>query len=135
VLTIFFDSLCPLCTQEMQALRRYDSAGAITLVDLHSEFFREEYPQVSFNEAMRILHAEQGGKILKGLDVTAAAWKAVGKKPWVQCLRWPVIRWFADFAYILFANNRYRLSWLLTGQARCQDGACKIDRPQGASKE
>lgn len=129
MLTIFYDSLCPLCAKEMQALRRYDSAERIRLVDLHGEVYREEYPQVCFDEAMRILHAEQDGKILKGLDVTAAAWKAVGKKPWVQCLRWPVIRWFADRAYIMFANNRYRLSWLLTGQARCQDGACKIDRP------
>jgi len=31
-----------------------------------------------------------------------------------------IIRWFADRAYLYFARNRYRISELLTGQARCE---------------
>lgn len=129
MLTIFYDGTCPLCRKEMDALRLYDEGEQLVLVDINSDAF-SAHPDIDPQKAMTILHAKDDtGSVLLGLDVTAAAWKAVGKKPWVQCLRWPVIRWFADWSYILFANNRYRLSWLLTGQARCQDGACKIDRP------
>ena len=124
VLTIFYDSTCPLCAKEMSALQAYDSEKQLQLVDLHSEEFVNNFAYIDFEEAMRILHAEQNGDVLKGLDVTAAAWKVVGKKAWVQMLRWPIIRWFADRAYILFADNRYRLSWMLTGQSRCNNGVC-----------
>ena len=127
-LTIFFDSTCPLCAKEMQALSAYDSAGNFHMVDLHGEEFREKYAHISYDDAMRVLHGEKNGTVLKGLDVTAAAWKAVGKKSWVQVLRWPVIRWVADRAYIFFADNRYRLSWMLTGQARCRNGVCETKR-------
>ncbi len=124
VLTIFYDSTCPLCAKEMSALQAYDTEKQLQLVDLHTEEFANNYPYIEFDEAMRILHAELNGDVLKGLDVTAAAWKVVGKKTWVQMLRWPIIRWFADRAYILFADNRYRLSWMLTGQSRCNNGVC-----------
>lgn len=124
MLTIFYDSLCPLCTKEMDALKRFDQDSQLELVDLHSERYRRDFLYVDFDAAMRVLHAEKDGVVITGLDVTAAAWKAVGRQPWVQILRWPVIRWFADRAYILFANNRYRISWLLTGKSRCDQGFC-----------
>ena len=124
-LIIFYDSTCPLCAKEMRALQAYDTTNKLRLLDLHSEEYASHYGHVNFDEAMRILHAQQNGKVLKGLDVTAAAWRAVGKKQWVQLLRWPIIRWFADRAYVLFADNRYRLSWMLTGQARCNNGVCE----------
>lgn len=129
MLTIFYDGACPLCVKEMDALRGEDRAGSLVFVDLHSDHLQKNHPQVDFNAAMRILHAEQDGKMLKGLDATAAAWRTVGKKPWVQCIRWPVVRWFFDLAYLMFARNRYRLSWLFTGQSQCQVGkACEIKR-------
>lgn len=130
MLTIFYDSTCPLCAKEMRALRALDESQALGLVDLHSSEFRENYPYINFDEAMRILHAEMDGEVLTGLDVTVAAWQAVGKKPWLKVLRWPVVRRVADWAYVLFADNRYRISWLLTGSARCTNDVC--ERKPGA---
>lgn len=129
MLTIFYDGTCPLCAKEMDALRAFDADKQILFVDVHDAHFRTNYSQIDFNEAMRVLHAIHNGNILKGLDATAAAWRTVGKKPWVQSLRWPVVRWFADITYVLFARNRYRLSWLLTGQSQCQVGkSCDINQ-------
>ena len=126
MLTIFYDGTCPLCKKEMDALREYDQRKTLDLVDIHSDAFRA-HPDIDPLEAMTILHAKDAsGQVLLGLDVTAAAWKAVDKKPWVQSLRWPIIRWFADRAYLWFARNRYRLSWLLTGQSTCSTGECSI---------
>jgi len=130
VLSIFYDGTCPLCTKEMDALRAYDQGAALVLVDIHSAAFAD-YPNIDLTEAMTILHAiDNDGVVLLGLDANAAAWRTVGKKPWVQCLRWPVIRWFADYAYLWFARNRYRLSWLLTGQSRCGSGQCAVEPKQ-----
>jgi predicted DCC family thiol-disulfide oxidoreductase YuxK len=135
MLTIFYDSTCPLCAKEMTALMRYDQRNAIELVDLSGGDWQARYPDIELSEAMRVLHAYEGQKLLLGLDVTAAAWKAVGKKPWVQVLRWPVVRWFADKFYIFFANNRYRISGLLLGQQRCQNDACAIGSDDLTNKE
>lgn len=135
MLTIFYDSTCPLCAKEMTALMRYDQRNAIELVDLSGGDWQAKYPEIELSEAMRVLHAYEGQKLLLGLDVTAAAWKAVGKKPWVQVLRWPVVRWFADKFYIFFANNRYRISGLLLGQQRCQNDACAIGSDDLTNKE
>jgi len=63
-------------------------------------------------------------KLLLGLDVTAKVWETVGAHRWVAALRWPVIRPVADLGYKIFAKNRYRFSYLLTGQARC--ASCQI---------
>ena len=126
MLTIFYDSTCPLCAKEMDALLRYDAKNSLRLVDLNADDWQAQYPEIDYDEAMRVLHAYQGSTLLKGLDVTAAAWRAVGKKPWVQALRWPLVRWFADKFYIFFANNRYRISWLLLGQQRCKSGVCSV---------
>ncbi|MEK9766399.1 MAG: DCC1-like thiol-disulfide oxidoreductase family protein, partial [Thalassolituus sp.] len=78
-----------------------------------------------------ILHADTAsGELLLGLDVTYRAWALVGKGFWIAPLRWPVIRWFADKAYLWFARNRYKVSGWLTGQERCNTcgpGGCSID--------
>ena len=76
-------------------------------------------------EAGRILLSlTADGVILRGLDSTHAAWSAVGKGHRTAFLRWPLIRWFADKIYLWFAANRYKVSYWLTGQARCDSGSC-----------
>ncbi|MCH2159958.1 MAG: DUF393 domain-containing protein [Oleiphilaceae bacterium] len=125
MLTVFYDGTCPLCAKEMNALRAYDEKAKLNLVDIHSEAF-SSHPDIDPTAAMTILHGKIDNQIILGLDVTAAAWKAVDRKPWVQALRWPVMRWFADRAYLWFARNRYRLSWMLTGRSRCATGQCDI---------
>ena len=46
-LTIFYDGNCPLCTLEMQKLKRYDTKGLIVLEDLHQENFDALFPQIN----------------------------------------------------------------------------------------
>ena len=125
-LTIFYDGFCPLCVREMAQLRQLDPAGkALTLVDIQQADMPVLYPQIDAAEAGRILLSlTADGRILRGLDSTHAAWSAVGKGHRTAFLRWPVIRWFADKIYLWFAANRYRVSYWLTGQARCDSGTC-----------
>ena len=126
-LTIFYDSQCPLCLAEMKKLQAYDDQGRLQFEDLNIDGFDERYPHIDRVKANRILHAQwDNGEVLLGLDVTHRAWSLVGQHKWLAILRWPVIRYLADGMYLLFARYRYGISYVLTGQSRCQ-GQCALD--------
>lgn len=134
-LTLFYDGYCPLCVAEMrqlQALNARRQNPALEFADIHAPGFAARYPDIDPVAADRILHGRfEDGRMIYGLDVSHQAWRAVGKKPWLALLRWPLIRWFADIAYWIFARHRYRISWLLTGQQRCSP--CTDSRQSGCS--
>lgn len=125
-LTIFFDSQCPLCVKEMEALKTRDKNQLIELEDIWQPDFAYRFPNIEVASANRILHAvDDRQRLLTGLDVTAAAWSLVGIQ-YYRCLRWPLIRSIADLVYRFFARNRYTISRLLTGRARmCDANTCQ----------
>jgi predicted DCC family thiol-disulfide oxidoreductase YuxK len=126
-LTIFYDGTCPLCLNEMQQLKRYDSLNRIGLEDINAHDINLRFPELDVVRANTVLHGlEADGSWLYGLDVTAKAWGMMGKHRWIKLLRMPVIKPIADMAYLAFARNRYRVSYLLTGQKRCSNGTCNI---------
>ncbi|MGF1768415.1 DUF393 domain-containing protein [Enterovibrio makurazakiensis] len=137
-LTIFYDGSCPLCVAEMDQLRTFNTKHLLSFEDILAPDFQSRYPAIDPAAASNILHAilhdndsltKENSQLLLGLDVTHKAWSLVGKKRWIAVLRWPVIRWFADHAYLYFARNRYRISYLFTGQSRCEPcskGKCDI---------
>ena len=126
-LKIFYYGGCPLCLSEMKHLMKLDQQQKIDLVDINQESFQAKYPNINREKADRILHGQlANGKILLGLDVTHKAWNLVGKGKWIAIIRWPIIRIFADFAYLQFARHRHFLSRLLTGKERCE--SCSLER-------
>ena len=124
-LTIFYDSQCPLCLNEMVALARRNRDGCLDFEDIHRDDFCQRFPHIDPRAADRVLHAQRAnGDLLFGLDVTAEAWALVGQ-PLFRLLRLPVLRVLSDLGYRLFARHRYRLSRWLTGKARCTACASK----------
>lgn len=119
-LTLFYDGMCPLCQKEMQHLIKYNRDQRLAFVDIMDPDFSKQYPHLDWDALNNRIHGEfSDGRIVTGLDCTYWAWKLVGKG-WVYApLRWPVIRWFADLAYNIFAKHRYKISYWLTGQERC----------------
>lgn len=133
-LIIFYDGFCPLCVREMDHLRKIDAKQKLRLEDIQQPDFSHRYPQIDKSEASAILLSLQpDGRLLRGLDSTHKAWSLVGKGWRTAWLRWPVIRWFADKAYLFFARNRYAISHLLTGQARCN--SCSIGNQQCTKRQ
>lgn len=125
-LTVFYDGLCPLCSKEINHLRKLDKPGLLKLEDINQDDFESRYPHISKTEANAVLLSQlPDGTLLRGLDTTHAAWSLVGKGYLTAWLRWPIIRWFADKAYTFFARRRHTISRLLTGQERCE--ACEIN--------
>ncbi|MCL5974609.1 MAG: DUF393 domain-containing protein [Gammaproteobacteria bacterium] len=124
-LTIFFDGHCPLCNKEIALLKRLDTRQKLHFEDIHAIDFVYRYPYIDVVAADRRLHGQlANGQIITGLDVTAKAWGLVGHHKWLQILRWPVIRWFADLAYLVFARFRHPIARLVGGKP-CED-QCKF---------
>ncbi|MGO4891924.1 thiol-disulfide oxidoreductase DCC family protein [Flavobacterium sp. W21_SRS_FM6] len=130
-LTVFYDGYCPLCMAEMNKLKQLDKHATLGFVDIQTPAFARDYPHLSWSALNARIHAQlPDGSLISGLDVTYLAWKLVGKG-WIYApLRWPVIRWFADKAYLVFAKHRYTLSFWLTGKRRSvAANDCEVCRP------
>jgi predicted DCC family thiol-disulfide oxidoreductase YuxK len=126
-LTLFYDSACPLCRQEMGQLKRHDRLNRIHLVDINQPQIAEHYPYLDIIKANQLLHGlTADGRWIYGLDVTVLAWQLTGKHAWLKVLRLPLIKPFADAAYLLFARHRYRISYLITGKKRCDKDSCRL---------
>ena len=130
ILTIFYDSYCPLCSAEINQLKAYDSNNQLSFEDIHAVDFVQRYPYIDKVEANKLLHGQlSNGDMIYGLDVTCMAWKTVGKHRWLSILRWPVIRWFSDRAYLFFARHRNTISSLVAGKNKdlnCQSCKAKV---------
>ncbi|HET8807658.1 MAG TPA: DCC1-like thiol-disulfide oxidoreductase family protein, partial [Methylophaga sp.] len=73
----------------------------------------------------RALHGQLAdGSMIYGLDVTAKAWALVDAHRWIQILRWPLIRWFTDTGYRLFARLRHPIGRLMGRDKTCDTGKC-----------
>jgi len=127
MLTIFYDGHCPLCAAEMKTLQLLDTHKKLQLEDIHADDFHQKFPYIDPITADKVLHGQlTNGQIIKGLDVTCLAWKLVEKHQWVQMLRWPVVRFFADIGYYFFARYRHQISSFVSGKPRCE--SCKKDQ-------
>jgi predicted DCC family thiol-disulfide oxidoreductase YuxK len=135
-LTLFFDGYCPLFAAEMKQLMRLDTHSRLIFVDINGQDFGNRFPDIDPLAANRVLHARYAdGTMIYGLDVTHQTWRAVGKKRWLGVLRWPVVRIIADVGYRFFARYRYSISYLLTGQRRCEMCVLSAEDSLGDSKK
>ena len=132
ILTIFYDSYCPLCSAEINQLKTYDSNNQLSFADINAVDFVQRYPYIDKVEANKLLHGElSNGEMIYGLDVTCMAWTTVGKHRWLAILRWPGIRWISDRAYLFFARHRNTISSLLMKKSESTNDhknckSCKI---------
>lgn len=123
---IFYDGGCPLCVKEMRHLKQLDQSGLIQFENINEDDFNQRFPEIDVTHATNYLHGKlDNGEMIYGLDVTHAAWSHVGRGWMIAPLRWPVMRWFADKAYLFFAQHRSRISRLLTGKERCAQCSIK----------
>lgn len=118
-----------MCSAEMQHLKRVDGDNLIELVNIHDGEFSEQYPHISFDQAVKVLHGSYQGKQLLGLEVTHRAWTLVGKGFWVAPLNWPVVKPVSHWIYCLVAKYRHPISSFLAkvfgvGHQQCESGVC-----------
>jgi predicted DCC family thiol-disulfide oxidoreductase YuxK len=145
-LSIYFDASCPLCMAEMSALKRHDSTDRLVLIDCSPVGFRDQAAEeagLQREDFMRIIHARAAdGTWLRGVDVFAAAYSAVGLKVLAFVWQFPVWRPLLDWLYPFIARNRQLLSRLgipavvrlaigaLGGRQGCEGSECVINRAE-----
>lgn len=118
-LTVFYDASCPLCANEMQALKARDPDGKLELVDCSSADFDDGVlsgTMVKRSHLMTYLHARDAhGRWLVGVDAFEVIYGVAGLPRMARF--WPRLRRI----YPWIARNRQWLSRL--GGARLMRGA------------
>lgn len=113
--TVYYDGACPLCSIEIDHLKKHDKDNKLGFVDISQPAFINDNPQLDFEAMNARIHGQtKDGQWLVGLDVTHRAWSLVGKTWLYAPLRWPVVRIFADKFYLWFAKHRHTIASFLT---------------------
>jgi predicted DCC family thiol-disulfide oxidoreductase YuxK len=132
-LTVLYDGACNLCRASVARVRRMDPHARIDLLDLHDANVAARFPQVNFDDAMRLMQAVgPRGRVYSGAD----AWARIGLTlPGWKLIAWlllvPGIHFIAQRVYAWIAGNRYR--W---NRELCQDGTCAlhVEQPSNSQK-
>ena len=129
-LTVLYDGACNLCRASVARVRRMDPGARIELLNLHDASVVARFPQVNFDEAMRLMQAvDPRGRVYSGAD----AWARIGLAlPGWKLAAWlllvPGIRFIAQHFYAWVARNRYR--W---NRELCADGTCALHVDQSST--
>ena len=132
-LAVLYDGTCNFCRASVARVRRMDPHSRIELLDLHDASRADRFPQVNFDEAMRLMQAvDLRGRVYSGAD----AWARIGLAlPGWKLIAWlllvPGIHFIAQRVYAWIAQNRYR--W---NRDLCEDGTCAlhIQQPSNSPK-
>ncbi|GAB6139597.1 DUF393 domain-containing protein [Methylosoma difficile] len=126
--TLFYDGQCPICRKEVAFLSRCNKHGRLVLQDIHSAGFNAEDYGKKTAELMAEIHGLlPDGRIIKGMPVFRAAYRAVGLGWLMAPTGWPVINLIFDGLYVLFAKYRLSLG-VLFGRTNCPDGVCSSNK-------
>lgn len=146
-LRIYYDHSCPLCREEMSALKAYDRLDRLELVDCSPLAFADaDADAAGYTRAqmMRLIHArDAGGRWLIGVPVFQAAYAAAGIHAVAATMGHPVLQrlwcrlypWVADHRQPLSRLRLHRLyGWWVRRMAeralrrsrQCADGACEL---------
>jgi predicted DCC family thiol-disulfide oxidoreductase YuxK len=126
-LTVFYDSLCPVCNTEVKFIRRRDQKrdNSIKFIDITEPSFNAENYGFTLQEAVASMHGfDTQGKIITGVEVFRQMYAAVGLGWVLSFTRLPIIRNIANFAYKLFAYIRPRFSSF--NPADCTTESCEL---------
>jgi predicted DCC family thiol-disulfide oxidoreductase YuxK len=158
-LTLLYDGNCPVCTLEMHALRDRaltlnPTEPALRIVDIALPGFDARPYGATLADMNALIHAQRpDGSLVIGVEVFRLAYGAVGLGHWVAPTGWPWLKPIANWAYAVFARNRYGISrlmapvvrWVLHVRAEraakralahsqaCQHGACELNHERSRS--
>ena len=123
---VFYDSLCPVCQQEIGLLRRLDKKGNLRTTDIASpDFDPAQYDLELSDFVARMYVKDKEGVLHEGLDSFPIMWDVVGQG-WVWgWTRVPGLRQLGMVGYALFRRVRPRFS----GFKPCRpNGSCRLPR-------
>jgi predicted DCC family thiol-disulfide oxidoreductase YuxK len=114
-LTVYYDSLCPICAREIRWLRPRAQSGSLAFVDIHEAHQKGLIPDnLSHAALMGQIHAVRlDGKVFCGVEALAEIYSRCGLGWLSWLLRAPFLSALARLGYSLFARHRLRIGRLL----------------------
>ncbi len=120
---LLYDGECPFCRREVRWLRRLNRRGHLVFEDASSSDFDSSRYGATREQLMSVIHGVfPDGRIVRKLEAFRQAYRTVGLGWLLAPTDWPVLRWFFDGLYALFAHNRVSLGRLF-GRS-CATGTC-----------
>lgn len=118
---IFFDGECPLCTREVNLLKRMDRKARVRFTDIAARSFDPSALGLDMAALMARIHGRlPDGSFIEGVEVFRRVYEAVGLGLLSRASRLPGISALTEAAYQLFAKNRLRLT------GRCDHASCDV---------
>lgn len=118
---VFFDGDCPLCTREVNMIRRRDKLGRILFTDIAATGFDAGARGFTVQELMDEIRAQlPDGTRIQGVDVFRHMYDLIGLGPLVSVTRLWGVRQGLDSLYKVWAKNRLKLT------GRCVDDVCSV---------
>jgi predicted DCC family thiol-disulfide oxidoreductase YuxK len=107
---LLYDGECPICSREVEMLRKRNGAGRLDLEDIADPAFDATRYGLDQEGVMARIHGVlPDGRVVEGVEVFRRAYAAVGLGWLMAPTRWPLLRPLADAGYRWFARNRLRL--------------------------
>lgn len=142
-ITIYFDGQCPICLAEMTNLKLRNTAGLLQFEDVSRPGFTTFPPGTDMTALMALLHVQcADGRVVRGADALRLVYAGAKLRGLAWLMNAPGLRQLADWAYPIFARNRYRIPRPVArlmfetslrraaerraGASACQDGACDV---------
>ena len=124
-LVVFYDGQCVFCHGTMQRLMRQDKTGKLLPVDIAApEFDRQAWQLDERTDLMGRMHARlPDGRLVAGMESLRQIETMLGRGWRLGWTRWPLVSPLCDWAYRVFAKNRYKLAGR---REPCASGRCKI---------
>ena len=105
--TLYYDGACPLCSREMDTLRRCAS-NDLLLVDIH-DLPVLNHTNIDKHALLQTLHIQTAdGEWVKGISANVLAWQYTKYGVFFRWLEWPFIKSVARFVYTYWAKVRYQ---------------------------
>lgn len=120
-LKVWWDSDCPLCTQEIRFMKKLDSEKRISFIPITKSTSTDELPTSSGSACsidkktlLARFHAqEQGHGIVDGAAAFAAMWRQIPQLRWLgNAARNGAVLWVLERAYCGFLVVRPGLQWV-----------------------
>ena len=115
-LTIYYDSSCAMCNQEMSRLKQHDQSNKLLLIDCSSPDFVRPSGAPDTSEMMKLLHVRTvDGAWIIGVPAIRLAYAGVGINIVSDWLGKPYINRMMNRLYPMIARHRYLIpAWLTT---------------------
>jgi len=112
--TVYYDSVCPLCQREIALMRRLDKRDRIEFVDVYAE---DRTCPLDRQTLLERFHArDEDGQLVSGAAAFAAMWRQIpGLRPLGLVARYRPVLWVLERLYRLFLGIRPTLQRAMGG--------------------